>query len=187
LKFGLPHNRGAAAAKHARGWEDRMPQRAPSAVSLETAERQFDRIQAFFPRIDSKVSSIFAIASGEIAVASFISLKNLHKWWMLAPGVLFLAAVGWTVYNLYWCTFPHMKRSPDSLVYFNEIIEFDREEFVERFTSASEEELKRDFARQTWQTSCIAAKKFAYLKQATIAAMLSLIPWACLLIASTFD
>jgi hypothetical protein len=62
LKFGLTHNRGAAAAKHARGWEDRMPQRAPSAVSLETAERQFDRIQAFFPRIDSKVSSIFAIA-----------------------------------------------------------------------------------------------------------------------------
>ena len=62
-----------------------MPQRAPSAVSLETAERQFDRIQAFFPRIDSKVSSIFAIASGEIAVVSFISLKNLHKWWMLAP------------------------------------------------------------------------------------------------------
>ena len=164
-----------------------MTQRRPSAVSLEATERQFDRVQAFFPRIDSKVSSIFAIASGEMAVASFISLKNLHRWWMLAPGFLFLGAVGWTVYNLYRCTFPTLKRSPDSLVYFNEIIDLDREEFVDRFTSASEEELKRDFARQTWQTSCIAAKKFAYLKQATMAAMLSLIPWAALLIASTFD
>lgn len=164
-----------------------MAPRGKTGVSLEATERQFDRIQAFFPRIDSKVSSIFAIASGEMAVASFISLKNLHAWWMLVPGSLFLAAVGWTVYNLYRCTFPTLKRSPDSLIYFNEIVGMGREEYVERFTSASEEDLKRDFARQTWQTSVIAAKKFAYLKQATMAAMVSLIPWAALLIASTFD
>lgn len=163
-----------------------MAERPRSTVSLEAAERQFDRIQEFFPRIDSKVSSIFAIASGEIAVASFISLKNLHAWWMLVPGALFLGAVGWTVYNLYRCTFPTMRRSPDSLIYFNEIIELEREEFVERFTGVSEAELKRDFARQTWHTSLIASKKFSYLKQATAAAMLSLIPWAALLIASTF-
>jgi len=164
-----------------------MPRSAPHSVSLEAAERQFERIQAFFPRIDSKVSSILAIVSGEMAVASFISLKNLHKWWMLIPGSLFLIAIGWSVYNLYRCTFPTLKRSPDSLIYFNEITELDREVFVKRFTSASEEELKCDFARQTWQTSCIAAKKFAYLRQATLAAMLSLVPWAALLIASTFD
>ena len=164
-----------------------MRKEAASPVSLEAAERQFDRVQAFFPRIDSKVSSIFAIASGEMAVASFVSIKNLHAWWMLIPGSLFLLAIGWSVYNLYRCTFPTLKRSPDSLVYFHEIIDLDREDYVERLTSATEEELKRDFARQTWQTSCIAAKKFAYLKQATLAAMLSLIPWAALLIASTFD
>ena len=70
---------------------------APGVVSLEAAERQFDRIQAFFPRIDAKVSSIFAIASGQIAVASFVSLKNLQRWWMLAPGALFLAAMAWSV------------------------------------------------------------------------------------------
>jgi len=157
------------------------------AVSLEAMERQFERIQGFFPRIDSKVSSIFAIASGEMAVASFVSVKNLHAWWMLIPGSLFLLAIGWTVYNLYRCTFPTLKRSPDSLIYFREIIELDREDFVDRFTTVSEDELKRDVARQTWQTSVIAAKKFAYLKQATVAAMLSLVPWACLLIASTFD
>ena len=164
-----------------------MTKDAPGVVSLEAAERQFDRIQAFFPRIDAKVSSIFAIASGQIAVASFVSLKNLQRWWMLAPGALFLAAMAWSVYNLYRCTYPTIRRSPDSLVYFREIIDLNPDDYVERFTTASEEELKRDLARQTWQTSSIAAKKFAHLKQATIAAMLSLIPWACLLIASTFD
>ena len=163
-----------------------MTKHASAAVSLEATERQFERVQAFFPRIDAKVSSIFAIASGEMAVASFVAVKNLHAWWMLLPGSLFLFAIGWTVYNLYHCTFPHLKRSPDSLIYFHEIIRLSREEFVERFTSASEDELKRDFARQTWQTSVIAAKKFAYLKQATMAAMLSLIPWGWLLIASAF-
>jgi hypothetical protein len=163
-----------------------MAKHAQEVVSLEAAERQVDRIQTFFPRIDSKVSSIFAIASGEMAVASFVSLKNLHAWWMLVPGSLFLLAIGWTVYNLYRCTFPTLKRSPDSLIYFNEIISMGREKYVERYTSATEEELKRDFARQTWQTSAIASKKFTYLKQATGAAMLSLIPWAALLIASTF-
>jgi hypothetical protein len=163
-----------------------MKKAAPTPVSLEATERQFDRIQAFFPRIDSKVSSIFAIASGELAVASFMSLKNLHFWWMLLPGSLFLAAIAWTVYNLYRCTFPSLGRSADSLIYFNEIKQLKRDVFVERFLSASEEDLKRDFVLQTWQTSVIAAKKFAYLKQATLAAMLSLIPWAALLIASTF-
>jgi hypothetical protein len=163
-----------------------MKKAAPTPVSLEATERQFDRIQAFFPRIDSKVSSIFAIASGELAVASFMSLKNLHSWWMLLPGSLFLAAIAWTVYNLYRCTFPSLGRSADSLIYFNEIKQLKRDVFVERFLSASEEDLKRDFVLQTWQTSVIAAKKFAYLKQATLAAMLSLIPWAALLIASTF-
>jgi hypothetical protein len=163
-----------------------MKKAAPTPVSLEATERQFDRIQAFFPRIDSKVSSIFAIASGELAVASFMSLKNLHSWWMLLPGSLFLAAIAWTVYNLYRCTFPSLGRSADSLIYFNEIKQLKRDVFVERFLSASEEDLKRDFVLQTWQTTVIAAKKFAYLKQATLAAMLSLIPWAALLIASTF-
>jgi hypothetical protein len=164
-----------------------MTKDARSAVSLEAIERQFDRIQTFFPRIDAKVSAIFAITSGEIAVASFVSLKNLRSWWMLLPACLFLAAVAWTVYNLYRCTFPHVKRAPDSLIYFNAIAELDREKFVERFTSASEEELKRDLARQTWQTSVIAAKKFAYLKQATLAAIFSLVPWAWLLVAATLD
>src|SRR6476469_4257355 len=163
-----------------------MAKDVPTAVSLEATERQFERIQAFFPRIDAKVSSIFAIASGQVAVVSVISLKKLHAWWMLVPAALFLIGIGWTVYNLYRCTFPNLKRSPDSLIYFREIIELEREAFVERYTHASEEELKRDFARQTWHTSVIAAAKFSYLKQATMAAMLSLIPWTWLLIASTF-
>src|SRR5438067_4739526 len=144
------------------GSDETMTKTAPTAISLETTERQFERIQAFFPRIDSKVSSIFAIASGQVAVVSFISLKNLHIWWMLVPASLFLIGIGWTVYNLYRCTFPHLERSPDSLVYFREIIELEREVYVERYTNASEEELKRDFARQTWHTLLIAATKFAY-------------------------
>lgn len=162
-----------------------MTRTKSATVSLEVAERQFERIQQFFPRIDSKVSSIFAIASGQMAVASFISTKNFGSWWMITPGVLFVLALGWTVYNLYRCTFPHLKPSPDSLIYFNEIIELNREEFVERYANASEEELTRDFARQTWHTSVIAATKFRYLKQATIAAMASLVPWGWLLLAST--
>ena len=156
-------------------------------ISLEVAERQFERIQQFFPRIDSKVSAIFAIASSQMAVASFMSPKNLGSWWMIIPAVLFAVAIGWTVYNLYRCTFPHMKPSPDSLIYFNEIIQLKREEFVERYANASEDELMRDFARQTWHTSMIAAAKFKYLKQATVAAMLSLIPWGWLLLASSFN
>jgi len=162
-----------------------MTKSVQTGVSLETAERQFDRIQSFFPRIDSKVSSIFAIVSGQVAVVSFISLKNLHAWWMLVPASLFVLGVGWTVYNLYRCTFPTLRRSPDSLIYFREIIELEREVYVERLATVGEEELKRDFARQTWHTSVIAGTKFAYLKQATAAALLSLIPWAWLLIAST--
>jgi len=52
--------------------------------------------------------------------------------------------------------------------------------------SCSEEEWKKDIAIQTWKTADIARRKFRYLKHATIFAMVSLIPWTWLLIASTW-
>ena len=50
----------------------------------------------------------------------------------------------------------------------------------------SEDEWKKDIAVQTWKTAGIAQRKFRYLKQATVFAMISLVPWTWLLIVSTW-
>ena len=79
-------------------------------MRLEVLERQFDRIQFLFTRVDAKVNAVLAIASGQIAVASVAvsggDWKNLA---LLIPAGLFLVSTAFTMINLYRCTFPEVK------------------------------------------------------------------------------
>lgn len=155
-------------------------------LPLDTAERQLDRIQTFFPRIDSKVSAIFATASAQIAVAAVgISYGDLKLWWISIPAALFLAGMIWCMLNLYWCTFPHLDGGEKSLVYFNEIAKLREADYLEKYGVILEEELRRDVIGQIWRNSEIVAEKYRYLKHATRAVMLSVVPWVMLLVATS--
>lgn len=157
-------------------------------VNLEVAERQLDRIQSFFPRIDSKVSALFAIASGQIAIAAVnLSFEDLKLWWITVPATAFLLTIGWTILNLYWCTYPHLNGGSRSLVYFSEIAKLREPEYLERYTALTEERLKADIVGQIWRNSEIVSAIYRYLKHGTAAAMLSLIPWTALLVATSLS
>jgi hypothetical protein len=62
-----------------------------------------------------------------------------------------------------------------------------RDDYLTASMSCSVDEWKKDIAVQTWKTADIAQRKFKYLKQATMFAMISLVPWTWLLIASTWN
>src|SRR3982750_1395889 len=91
-------------------------------LSVEAYERQLDRIQSFHPRLDAKVSALFAVASGQIAVAALnLSANDLKNWWITVPLVFFLLVIGVTLINLYRCAYPHLDGGHRSLIYFKEI------------------------------------------------------------------
>lgn len=164
-----------------------QPKAPQSALPLEVLERQFDRVQALFPRIDSKINAIFAIVSGQIALASLaLSGENLKRWAILIPAALFIAAIGITLYELYRCTFPHVKKGGRSLVYFAEFASLGQGDAVRALGELGEDEFRQDLLIQTWRTSKIAAEKFHYLRRATFSALLSLLPWFWLLATSSW-
>ena len=91
-----------------------MAKSADPVVALEVLERQFDRIQFLFTRVDAKVNAVLAIASGQIAVASVgISGGDWKHLSVLVPAALFLVSTAFTMVNLYRCTFPEVKRGGD--------------------------------------------------------------------------
>lgn len=157
-------------------------------IDVEAYERQLDRVQAFFPRIDAKVSALFAISAGQIAVAVLnLAVDDLKLWWIVAPLAVFIASAGYVFVHLYLCTHPHLKGGNSSLVYFSEIAKLREAEYIERYGALTRDELKTDLAGQIWRNSEIASCKYRYLKNATIAAMLSLIPWTLFLLATSLS
>ena len=156
-------------------------------LPLEILERQFDRVQALFPRINSKINAIFAIVSAQLALASIsLSGENLQRWQILMPATLFIVAIGTALYDLYRCTFPHVTKSGKSLVYFAEFASLPEIEAMRAFAETELPDFRRDLVFQTWRTSRIAAEKFRFLRRATFSALVSLLPWFWLLAASSW-
>ena len=87
--------------------------------------------------------------------------------------------------NLYRCAYPHLKGGHQSLVYFAEIAKLRESDYVNRIVSFDDEAFRSDLAGQIWRNAEIITCKYGYLKQATVAAMLSLIPWTILLAATS--
>jgi hypothetical protein len=156
----------------------------PNLIDLETHERQLDRLMAFFPRLDAKVSALFAIMAGQIAVAMLnLSASDLTVWWIVAPLAVFGVFAVWAFIHLYLCAYPHLKGGNSSLVYFAEISKLREAEYVQKYSGLTNDALKSDVAAQIWRNAEIVCCKYRYLKNATIAAMLSLIPWTLFLLA----
>src|SRR5690606_11448187 len=105
---------------------------------LEVAERQLVLVQSFMPRIDAKVSALFAIVSAQLAVAVLnLNAADLPKWYVTVPLGLFLVMIGWTYFNLYRCAYPHLEGGQSSLVYFAEIAKRRESEFIQQYSAVS--------------------------------------------------
>lgn len=155
-------------------------------LSSEEYERQLDRLHQFFPRIDTKVTALFAISSAQIAVAALnLSADDLKMWWITLPLVVFILAIAWSLLNLYRCAYPSLDGGNSSLIYFSEIAKIRESDYVDRLKAMSEDEWMKDIAGQIWRNSEILKCKYGYLKSATIATTLSVIPWTTLLIATS--
>ena len=155
---------------------------------LEVAERQLGLVMGFFPRIDSKVSALFAIASAEIAVAILnVGPDDLKAWLITVPLVAFLLVIGLTIFNLYRCAYPHLDGGRQSLVYFAEIAKLDQANYIAAYRGLNVSDLTDDLCSQVHRNSEILDKKYGYLRTATKAVMWSLLPWTLFLLATSLS
>lgn len=153
-------------------------------IKLEVAERQLDRVQSFIPRIDTRVSAMFAIVSAQIAIAALnIKIDDFKDWWVAIPAGLFFFLAVFCVVSLYRCIHPNLVGGSNSLVFFGTIAKIREADYIDKMRAVSEEEYTKDVLGQVWRNSEIVSEKYRHLKSAGTAIMLSLLPWTMLLLA----
>lgn len=158
------------------------------SLPLEALERQLDRLLTFFPRVDSKVTSLFAVTSAQLAVAALnLTLSDLKVWWITGVLIAFVLCAAWVMVHLYRCTYPHLEGGQQSLIYFAEIVKKQPHAYVRAIDSVKLEAYREDVAGQIYRNAEILCLKYRFLKRATIGASVSIIPWSALLLATSLS
>jgi|GEM_PF-1136351 len=154
---------------------------------LEAADRQHLLVQSFFARIDSKVSALFAVATGELAVVCLnVTAQTVTTWWTAIPLALTISLLVATVVYLYKCAFPHLDGGHGSLIYFAEVAKRTEAGFLGEWKQASGEKLIDDMIAQVWANSVIVNKKYRFLRFASISLASSLVPLGMYLGGASF-
>jgi hypothetical protein len=153
---------------------------------VDRAEKQLDRLMAFFPRVEAKASFLFA---ADVGILGFLFL-NIHPadlllWYITILAALAIGLLGGSVYFVYRCIFPHMEGGSGSLIYFREISRRTELDYVEAFGSRSQDDHRKDLTAQIWRNADILRVKFNSIKIAFICTGVSLLPSTAFLITVT--
>jgi hypothetical protein len=142
------------------------------------ARDQLSLVLSFFSRVESKLSFLFAVDTGMLAVlvADAPRIKDL-SWSMIVAAGLTLLLVGGSIVFLYRGAFPNLKGGEGSLVYFREVASRTEHRFIEDFKNQSEEEHINDLLGQAWRNSIILRIKFDSLKAGFWLLAAGIIPW----------
>ena len=155
-------------------------------VDLDSASRQLDRVLTFFPRVDAKSNSMFAINIGILAFAAVnLHFDDLAIWYIAIPAVAGLALAATSLAFVYQGNFPNLRGGAGSLVYFSEIAARTEQNFVSDFIKQTSEAHARDLLSQAWRNSEILKIKFHAVKASFITTALSIVPWCAFLIAES--
>jgi Family of unknown function (DUF5706) len=147
---------------------------------LETAsEAQLTLVLSFFARVETKLSFVFAIDTGMLAVlaADAPPMKTLSLWATGAAGLAVLF-IGLSIVFLYRGAFPNLKGGEASLVYFREIARRTEHQFIAQFKKQTQEQRTDDLLGQAWRNSEILKMKFEALKVAFTLLAISVAPWS---------
>lgn len=155
---------------------------------MNFAERQLDRVLGFLPRVESKISGLFAVNIGMLALLAMNAAGgDLHVWYLVVLYVLAIGLVGWSIVELYRASFPQLEGGAGSLIYFREIAARTESDYIKAALAADEELLAEQLLAQVWRNSEIARKKFDCAKSAFRATALALVPWLGALLGASLQ
>jgi hypothetical protein len=149
------------------------------AIDSKVASDQLNRVLAFFPRVDGKASGLFAINSTMIGVlAARLNATNLGYWYTILSLAVTVAALVYSLGQLYVCAYPRLKGGGGSYVYFQAIASRPESTFVDEFVKLDEDRWVRDLSAQIWRNSEILSAKYAALKHSFVTTLIALLPWS---------
>lgn len=138
---------------------------AASESDLKDSREQLALVLGFFAKIDARLSTVLAIDTGMLGVlsASFPPASNFRWWLAIAPAVVIMLLALSYIF-LYRSGFPDLKGGEGSSVYFAEIAKQTEANFVNRYISQSNDDLRHDVLAQVWRNSEIVLDKYKYLR-----------------------
>jgi len=149
----------------------------------EIAERHLAGLQTFYPRVDARVSTIFAISSAQTAIAAFnyVGPQQASVWQSLLLILFGLSTVIIHV-NLYMCTFPKLTGGSETSMFFAHVAKMGEADFIAKYRTLSEDEIFADLTKQIWRSSQILADKYRHLTNGTIALAAASVAWVLFLV-----
>lgn len=152
---------------------------------LNIIEAQLQRTLGFFPRVDTKVSGLFAVNSTALTLMALnVEAGDLRLWYISLPAGLGIALLIFSYYFLYRANFPNLKGGEGSVVYFSEIKKFTEQNYVASYLETSEEDYRKDMLGQVWRNSVILCQKYEWVAHATRCTLASFIPIVWFLVAT---
>lgn len=148
-------------------------------MDSKTASDQLNRILSFFPRVDSKASALLAINSTMIGVlAARAKAEHFNYWYIVACGALAIAALSYSLIQLYLCAYPKTKGGSGSHVFFGSIAARTESDYIDSFKVLNDDQWLRDLSGQVWRNSEILCEKYLALKHSFVSTIVALVPWA---------
>lgn len=155
---------------------------------LEAASTQLDRVLGFFPRVETKISALFAVDVAMLALLAVNASKNDTAIWYLALFYgLSVAAIGASIWFLYQASFPQLKGGDSSLVYFKEIARRTEANFIKEMRAVETKAYGDDLLGQVWRNSEILTAKFHGVKWAFICTAAAVPVWFLALVIASIQ
>ena len=154
---------------------------------ISNSSTHLDRVLAFFPRVETKATALFAVNIAMLGVVAvnikFVDLFIIPIIALAVVTAILLCVSTWFVYLAFFPDFDGDEST--SVLYFRAVKKMSKENFFRHMKAMSPEQYVDDFLDQIWRNSAILTRKFSYIKKAFIFTALSLPFWFVFLLFAT--
>ena len=152
---------------------------------MDVIQRQLDRVLGFFPRVESRINTLFGVNTLILLVGALnLSPSDLCFWYVTVPGSLFLVGLLVSYYHLFRANFPDDNGGEKSVVFFKEIQKRTEANYIAEFLDCSEAAFRKDLLGQVWRNSCIVCEKYQRVKLAIVSTAISIAPFVVFLVVT---
>jgi hypothetical protein len=145
---------------------------------FDIASSQLDRVLGFFPRVETKISALFAVDVAMLALLGVNAMAgDLGIWYLALLYVAAASARGLSIWFLYTASFPQLKGGNNSLVYFKEIAKRTETNYVREMRDSDIEAYADDILGQVWRNSEILTAKFHGVTRSFICTAIAVPAW----------
>ncbi len=152
-------------------------------MEIEALERNLDRQLSWVRASETRLSLVLPLATalfGSVAVKiGDLTGKDLFE---MSVSVVALILITLSFLCAAAALFPRTNGPSNSVVFFGGISSDELEVFIEKSLEIQPENLKRDLATQIYINASIAAKKYRWMQRSMFFLVLSLTPWAIVVI-----